>query len=162
ALLAAVGLRVPDEIRKVPAMRMDFLEKQIPRMLRKSGFKGRRAVCSIPAAETQVQHMQITAAEGVDRDDTAKMELATQRKAAPNSMVVRTYFVTEIMREGETLAEMICFAINREIVMRYVSLLERAKLEVVGVHSEIIGMVRAFDYLQPPPNAPSVTTLYVD
>ncbi len=162
SLLAAVGLRVPDECRKVPEERMEFLEKQVPRMLRKSSFKGRRAVCSIPASETLIQHMQITAVEGVDRDETVKMQLADQRKMAPNNTVVRTYFVTEVTRDGETLAEMICFAINRDVVMRYVSLLEKARLEVVGVHSEIIGMVRAFDYLQSPTSQASVTTLYVD
>jgi type IV pilus assembly protein PilM len=60
------------------------------------------------------------------------------------------------------MSEVICFAISRDAVMQYVELLNKCKLEAIGVHSEIIGIVRAFDHLQPRPEEPTVTTLYVD
>jgi len=162
SMVGAIGLRIPDSIRTVRDLRLDYIEKQLPRMLRKGNFKGRRAVCSIPCADTVVQHMQIAEADGIDRDETIKIQLGEQRGISPYNMVVRSYFVTEIRRDGEVLSEMICFAIARETVMRYVELLRKCKLETVGVHSEVIGMVRAFDYLQPPPDQPSQTNLYVD
>ncbi len=161
-LLAAVGLRIPDELRSDRDQRLEFLEKQLPRMLRKGGFRGRRVICSIPSADTVIQHMQISAVDGVDQEESAKMQLSGQRGMSPEGMVVRTYHVAEVHREGEQLVEVICFAISREAVMRYVELLRKCKLETVGVHSEIIGMVRAFDHLQPPPDEPMVCTLYVD
>ena len=162
SVLAAVGLRVPDSIRLDVDRRIDYFEKQLPRMLRKGGFRGRRVVCSIPSGDTVVQHMQIAGGDPADRDETVKIQLASQLRQPPHNLVIRTYDVAEVSRDGQTLSEVICFAITRDAVMRYVELLNKCKLETVGVHSEIIGMVRAFDHLQPPPDKPSVTTLYVD
>ncbi len=161
-LLAAVGLRIPDELRDDRGLRMDYLEKQLPRMLRKGGFRGRRVICSIPSADTLIQHMQIAVAPGIDEEETVKMQLSGQRGISGRGMVVRTYHVTEVNRDGESLSEVICFAISREAVMRYVQLLQKCKLEAVGVHSEVIGMVRAFDYTQPNAGQAGVCTLYVD
>ncbi len=162
SLMAAVGLRVPDAIRLDREGRIEYFEKQLPRMFRKGGFRGRRVICSIPSVETVVQHMQIGGAGGLDREEMIKAQFASQRGLSPHNMVIRTYEVTEVHRDGQPLSEVICFAIARDAVMRYVELLEKCKLEAVGVHSEIIGMVRAFDHLQPPPEEPSMTTLYVD
>ncbi len=162
SLTAAVGLRIPDELRGDRDRRLEYLEKQLPRMLRKGGFKGRRVICSIPSADTVIQHMQIIDAPGIDREETVKMQLSGQRGMSPSGMVVRTYYVTEVHRDSEPLSEVICFAISREAVMRYVDMLNKCKLETVGVHSEIIGMVRAFDHLQPPPDEGMECTLYVD
>jgi len=162
SIQAAVGLRIPDAIRLDRDGRVQYLEKQLPRMFRKGGFKGRRVICSVPSAETLVQHIQVSSVMGVDREEVIKEQFAAQRGLPPHNMVIRTYEVTEVHRDGQPLSEVICFAISREAVMRYVELLDRCKLEAVGVHSEIIGVVRAFDYLQPRPEEPSVPTLYVD
>jgi Tfp pilus assembly PilM family ATPase len=162
SIQAAVGLRVPDAIRLDRDGRIEYFEKQLPRMFRKGGFKGRRVICSIPSSETLVQHMQIAGVMGMDREETVRAQLAAQRGMSPHNMVIRTYEVTEVHRDGQPLSEVICFAIARDAVMQYVELLNKCKLEAVGVHSEIIGVVRAFDYLQPRPDEPSVTTLYVD
>lgn len=162
SIQAAVGLRVPDAIRLDRDGRIQYLEKQLPRMFRKGGFKGRRVICSVPSVETLVQHLQVSNIMGVDREEAIKEQFAAQRGLSPHNMVIRTYEVTEVHRDGQPLSEVICFAISREAVMRYVELLDRCKLEAVGVHSEIIGVVRAFDHLQPRPEEPSVTTLYVD
>ena len=161
-LQAAVGLRIPDSLRGERDLRLEYLEKQLPRMLRKGGFKGRRVICSIPTADTLIQHMQVTDAPGLDREETVKMQLSGERGMSPSGMVVRTYYVTEVHRGGEPLSEVICFAISREAVMRYVDLLRRCKLETVGVHSEIIGLIRAFDHMQPPAEKTVECTLYVD
>ncbi len=160
-ILAAVGLRIPDEIRGNTDKEIAYLEKQLPRTLRKGGFRGRRAICSIPCTDTLVQHIQVAETEGVDRDEVVKAQLQAQLNLDPYGMVIRTYFVTEVHRDSEMLSEMICFAISREIVMRYVELLQKCKLQTVGVHSEILGMVRAFD-LMPAAGAEPQTTLYVD
>lgn len=162
SILAAVGLRLPDEVRQNRDAEIAFMEKQLPRMLRKGGFKGRRVICSIPSADTMVQHIQVANTEGVDRDDVVKAQLAAQLNLNAYGMVIRTYDVTEVNRDGETLSEVICFIISRDVVMRYVELLQRCKLETVGVHSEVIGMVRAFDNIQVTEGNEPKTTLYVD
>ena len=162
SIQAAVGLRVPDPIRLDRDARIAYFETHLPRMFRKGGFRGRRVICSIPTMETLVQHMQVASALGIDREETVRAQLATQRGLAPHNMVIRTYEVTEVHRDEQSMSEVICFAISRDAVMQYVELLNKCKLEAVGIHSEIIGLVRAFDHLQPSPQEPSVTTLYVD
>ncbi|MHC4826940.1 MAG: pilus assembly protein PilM [Planctomycetota bacterium] len=159
---AAVGLRVPDPIRLDREARIAYFEKQLPRMFRKGGFKGRRVICSIPTSETLVQHVQVDNAIGMDREETIRAQFASQRGLSPHNMVIRTYEVTEVHRDGQPQSEVICFAISRDVAMQYVELLNKCKLEAIGVHSEIIGLVRAFDHLQPRPEEPSVTTLYAD
>ncbi len=162
SILAAVGLRIPDGIREDRNARLSYLEKQLPRMLRKGGFKGRRAVCSIPCADTLVQHIQIANTDGLPREESVRAHLLDQVGPASHGMVIRTYEVTEIVREGGAVSEVICFAIPRETVMKYVELLQKCKLETVGVHSEVIGMVRAFDQMEQASPGKSVTTIYVD
>jgi len=162
SIQAAVGLRVPDPIRLDRDARIAYFEKHLPRMFRKGGFRGRRVICSIPTTETLVQHMQVANVMGMDREESVREQLAAQRGLTPNNMVIRTYEVTEVHRDEQPMSEVICFAISRDAVMQYVELLNKCKLEAIGVHSEIIGIVRAFDHLQPRPEEPSVSTLYVD
>lgn len=161
-ILAAVGLRIPDKIRLNRDAELAYLEKQLPRILRKGNFKGRRAICSIPAADTLVQHLQIMDSPGVERDDIVRAQLQAQLNLSAHGMVIRTYHVTEISRDGHMLSEVICFAIPRDVVMQFVELLNKCKLETVGVHSEVIGMVRAFDYMHGGQSKSMQTTLYVD
>ena len=96
SILGAVGLRIPDAIRLDQDMRLDYFEKQLPRMLRKGGLKGRRVICSIPCADSIIQHMQIVNTDGIDEEETVKLQLASQQKIAAHNMVVRTYHVAEV------------------------------------------------------------------
>ena len=63
-VVAAAELPIPDAIRQDKQKRLDFFAKKLPGLLRKAAFKGRRAICSVPSAQTFVQHMQITATDG--------------------------------------------------------------------------------------------------
>ena len=161
-LAAALGFRMPQETRLDKDRQLAFLQTQLPRMLRKGKFRGKRVVCSVPSAETIVQHMQISPMDGVERDDLIKSQLQTQLGRSAHGMVIRSFDVTKIRRDGETLLEVICVAMNRETVMRYVELLGKCKLDVVGVHSEMNAMVQAFEYLTAQRGGADRTTLYVD
>lgn len=161
SIVAAVGVRLPDEVRADKDLVFNFLETHLPRMVRKGKFKGRRAACSVPGSETFVQHMQVAPVEGIERDELLKVQLQAQLGWPPYGMVIRTYDVTGVSREGESLREVICVAMSRETVMRYVELLKRCRLEVVGVHSEVIAMVNAFEPLREEAQG-QTTTLYVD
>ncbi len=162
SLAAALGFRMPAEIRLDKDRRLAFLQTQLPRMLRKGKFRGKRVVCSVPSTETIVQHMQISPIDGVERDDLIKSQLQTQLGGSAHGMVIRSFDVTKIRRDGETLLEVICVAMNRETVMGYVQLLGKCKLDVVGVHSEMNAMVQAFEYLTAQRGGADRTTLYVD
>ena len=80
----------------------------------------------------------------------------------PEGVVVRSIDVTAVHREGQARNEIICFAMTRHTIMRYVELLKRCKLNTVGVHTEAMAMVRSFDHLNRRDSDVDVTTLYVD
>jgi type IV pilus assembly protein PilM len=162
ALLAAVGVRLPDEIRSDRDLVFGFLETHLPRMVRKGNFKGKRAVCSVPSSDTFIQHMQVAPVEGVERDELLKVQLQAQLGWPPYGMVIRTHDVAAVHRDGESVREVICVAMSRETVMRYVELLKRCRLDVVGVHSEVTAMVNAFVHLHPGDRGTERATLYVD
>lgn len=162
SLVAAAELPIPDQIRSSPDEQFNYLARELPAALKLGGFKGRRAVCAVPSQQTIVQHMQILHMDGVRLDDLVKTQLQSQLGIAPGSVVVRTVEVCEMPRDGQTRTELICFAIPRETVMRYVELLRKCRLEVVGVHAESLAMVRAFDPIQRREQDDKLTTMYID
>jgi Tfp pilus assembly PilM family ATPase len=81
---------------------------------------------------------------------------------SPDSVVVRWVDVADVQRDGQARSEVICFAIARDTVMRYVELLKKSKISVVGVHTTTLAMVRSFDHLHRRQSDADLTTLYVD
>ncbi len=162
SILAAAELPIPDAIRADKQHQYKLLEQHLPRVLAKGKFKGRRAVCSLPAEQTLVQHMQIVTAEGISQDELVQTQLAAQLGWAAGNMVVRSTRVTDVQRDGNSQTEVICFAIPRDAVMRFVELLKKCKLELVGVHTEVMAMVGAFDHLHRREEDEGQTTMYLD
>jgi Tfp pilus assembly PilM family ATPase len=162
ALIGATEIPIPDSIRGENERLMAFYAEWLPKIMRDATFKGKRAVMALPAAQTFIQHMQIADAPGVNRDSLIKAQLQAQTRCAPGSVVVRSMEVCPVHRNGQSRTEMICFAIARETVMKYVELLKKCKLEVVGVHTDTLAMVRAFDHITRRDQDINITTLYVD
>lgn len=140
----------------------DFLANELPRLIRSGGFKGRRVVFTVPSRHTIIQHLQLGATEGIKREDAVKSQLQMQMNISPHNTVVRWIDVTEIHRDGQAKTELICFAIPRDVVMRYVSLLEKMRLQVVDVQTEIQSIVRAFDHIHRRAGDENMTTMYID
>ena len=161
-LLAAAEIPIPDSIRGENDKLIDFYAEWIPKLMREGKFKGKRAVISVPSAQTFTQHMQVAETEGVSADAAVKGQLQLQMGCSPSNVVVRSFEVCPVNRNGQTRTEMICFAIARETVMRHVELLRKCKLEVVGVHTETLAVLRAFEHLCRRAEDANVTTLYVD
>ncbi|UCD75229.1 MAG: pilus assembly protein PilM [Phycisphaerales bacterium] len=162
SLLGAACMDVPEHARKNPEQLFTYYGHQLPVLLQSGRFKGRRAVCAIPSGQTFIQHMQLSPIDGVSTDDLVKAQLQTQMGCAPDSVVVRSVDVGSVHRDGQAKTEMICFAIARDTVMRYIELLRKCRLEVVGAHTEIVSMVRAFDHLSRRESDREITTVYVD
>ena len=161
-IAAVAELQIPDEARRNSIQRLEFFAKKLPKVLSKGGFSGKRAMCSIPSPQTVISHMQIAACEGAERDELVNTQLAIQTGCLPQAMVVRTVNVAEVSKDAQNKSEVICFAIPREIVMSYVELLKKCKLQVVGVHTEIMAMIRAFENVQRREEDSNETTLLVD
>lgn len=162
ALLSAAEVPVPDSIRGDADRLLAFYAEWLPKTLKEGRFKGKRAVISIPASQTFTQHMQVSEADGLGRDEAVKLQLQAQMGYSPQGVVVRALEVCPVVRNNQTRTETICFAIARETVMKYVELLKKCKLEVVGVHTDTLAMVRAFDHISRRETDVNVTTLFVD
>lgn len=162
-LLAAAELPVPDSLRTDPDKLMLFFAEWLPKVMREGKFKGKRAVMAIPAAQTFVQHMQINEADAAsNRDEACKQQLQATMGCAPSNIVVRTTEVCQVHRNGQAQREIICFAIAKDTVMKYIDLLRRCKLEVVGVHTDTMAMIRSFDHINRRNEDAEVGTLFVD
>ena len=162
SLVAAACVQIPEPLRLETDKLISFYAEAIPSALSAAKVKGRRCICSIPSSQTFIQHMQLAPSEGLKRDDLIKAQLQFQMNIAPSSVVVRAIDVCDAYREGQLRHETICLAMSRETIMRYVDILRKAKLEVVGVHPEITAMTRAFSHLHRRTGDEGVTTMYVD
>jgi len=161
-IVAAAELPIPDAIRFEQGQLLPFFAAKLPGLLTAGRFKGRRAVVAVPSSQTFIQHMQLANIDGASRDDLIKGQLHRQMGCAPDSVVVRWVDVADVHRDGQARSEVICFAIARDTVMRYVELLKKCRLNVVGVHTETLAMVRSFDHLHRRQSDVDITTLYVD
>lgn len=164
-LLAAAEVHIPDDVRPDPEQVFSYIEEWVPPALVQAQFKGRRAVIAVPSALTFVEHMQINEAEAVGavtRDDLIKSQLQAQMGCPPHGVVVRPLEVCSVNRNGQPMKEVICLAIARDTVMRYVNLLKKWKIEAVGVHTDTLAMIRAFDHIHRRTTDADITTLYVD
>jgi Tfp pilus assembly PilM family ATPase len=161
-IVAAAELPVPDHLRTHAEGLSAYYTEQIPRLLTEGGFKSRRAIIASPSSQTFIQHMQLPNVQGANQDDLIMGQLQTQTGCVPQNVVVRSIEVADARRSGQPQNEVICFAIARDTVMRYIEILRRCKLKVVGVHTEAMALVRAFDYLNRRHADDDRTTLYVD
>ncbi len=160
SLVAAACLETPDELRGDPARRFEFQAQALPQLLKNAGFKGKRAICSIPAGHMLVQHMQIQKVEGASLATQVLSQLQAQMNCIPSQVVCRPIEVPEGARGGK--AEVICIAASRDLVLRQVQALRACKLEPVGAHSEHTALVRAFEHLASAEGDDRKVTLFLD
>jgi len=68
-----------------------------------------------------------------------------------------------VQQETGQSRRLVCLAAPREQVMRYIELAKRCRLELVGMHSEPLCVLRAFDHLGEAPNeAQAGASCFVD
>lgn len=145
-----------------PESLIDLYAEQIPATLAKGKFKGRRVIMAVPSTQTFIQHMQLANVHGASRDELVKGQLQMQMGCDPSGIVVRTVDVGAVHRDGKQKAEVICYAMARGNVMRFMNLLNKLKLNVVGVHTETVALTRSFDHLTRRAGDNEVATMYVD
>lgn len=161
-LVAAAMIETPDELRGDHSKRFDFQAQALPKLLKAAAFKGKRAMCSLPASQTHVQHMQVQKNDAVGLAGVVAAQLQAQMNCNPNGIVVRPIEVADVQRGGATRTEVICIAAAKEIVLRQVRALQACKLDTVGVHAEHVAIVRAFDHLTRRVEDEKLVSLYVD
>jgi len=142
-LVALASTVIPQSARTESGARLRFLSEALNDMLKNQPFKGRRAICSIPAFQTLIQHLELEKSDHENFDSQVGLQLIQRFDIDPSRMVVRNHKVGKVMRDGKTLQQVVCIAAKRDAVMRYIELANSCKLEVVGMHSEPMAIVRA-------------------
>ncbi len=162
-LVTSATLDLPEAARADHASRYAFYADSLKDLVNDYPFKGRRVICSIPAYQTLVQHIQIPRT-----DDQAEIEsqvhqhLIERLNVNPSRMVVRCFSVGQVMREGGTKQEVICLAASRDATMQYLDIARKAKLEVVGMHSEPLAILKAFAHLYRRESDTQRVTCFID
>ncbi len=161
-LLAAAYAEIPEEARFEPAARHEFVSSKLRDLLRTQPFKGKTAVCSIPAFQTLMQPFQVVSTDPAEFAEEVQTQLRQRMNVEPSRMVLRYFAVGPVAREGAAKQEVICLAASRETIMRHVETLQKARLDVVGMHDEPSAILKSFCHLHRKPEDEQRTTCFVD
>ncbi len=160
-LVASACRVIPELYRDESAGRTTYIADALRDLLKSQPFKGRRAICSIPAYQTLIQQLELDKTDDSEFEQQVGLHLVQRFDVDPSRMVVRSHKVGKIIRNGLTKHQVVCIAARRDAVMKIIELANRCKLEVVGMHSEPMAIVKAHKYLSGNQNG-SRTICYVD
>lgn len=161
SLIAAATLPTPEPLLYDAAKRFEFQLKELPRVIRRGSFKGKRVACVLPASHCFCKHMQFHRQEGVSTRAMLEAALAQEFDCTPDAFVIRHREVEVPQRIGAQ-AEAICMAVPRGVVVSLMSALRGAKLQPVGFYSEHQTLISAFSGLSHEQVADNDSTLYLD
>lgn len=173
ALVAAAAIETPEHLLSDHAKRFEFQFQALPRLLKGAGFKGKRAVCAIPAGQTFIKHMQFPKNESVDLADLVQSGVPAALNCDPDALILRHFAVEGAQAPGSggggaardstgMKQEVICMAAAREFVQRIMQAVRDAHLECVGIHPEAVATIRAFEHINRRIADQHVSTLYLD
>src|SRR5262245_13654893 len=145
SLVAAACLETPDDLVTDHRKRLEFQIQGLPRLIKSGGFKGKRAVCAIPAWQTMCKHMSLARVEGMTLAAQVNEAIAVQFARDPATLVYR-YSVVPGTEKGAK-AEVIVTAVPRELVEVLMKGIVDAKLEPVGMHGEFAAVLKTFDHV---------------
>lgn len=159
-LVAAAALETPPDLCNDHKRRLDFQLEALPKLIRRGGFKGKRAVCAIPSWQVFCKHLQFPRQEGVDTAELVGAAVQMQLQCDASAVVFRHVEVEGIKATGKI--EVAVIATPRELVNRLMRGMFNSKLEPVGMHTEFSAMLRAFDSLRRRDVDQGASTLYLD
>ncbi|MCC6581601.1 MAG: pilus assembly protein PilM [Phycisphaeraceae bacterium] len=143
-LLAAAMTPVPEEARFEPQARQAFHAQALRDLIKRGGFRGRKAVCCLPATQTLVQSFDLLRGEDSSIENQIGLHLRERLHVDPSRMVIRTF---PVPGPASSKQEVICVAASREAVMRQVAAARRAGLDVTAMHCEPLAILKAFAHL---------------
>jgi len=159
SLVGAATAEVPEELRTEALKRLEYQFKALPRLVKASGLKGRRAVCAIPAWATVCKHFQLSKSSEMSLEQLVEMQIPTQLNCDPSRI---SYRILEVTPPNASKPEVIVMAVSQDLVKKLMDAISASKLDPVGMHSEFTAMLHAFDYLHKRDSDVNVNTLYLD
>lgn len=161
-LIGAAALRTPVELLENSLERLEYQSEQLTKLMRGVGFKGKRAVCAVSALQSLTQSVQVQRMGNVPLADLVKEQLRNATGHDPGSFVLRVFEVGEVVRAGTKCTEVLCMAIPRDVVMQHMKALRGARLEAVGIQTEHMSVLRAFEPVGKRSGEAESPSLYVD
>jgi type IV pilus assembly protein PilM len=161
-LVAAAMAEVPDSARGDAASRELFYAEALRTMLAAHPFKGRRAILSLPATATLVQHIQVPVNEAAGLREQIDAHLRERMNVDPARMVIRWFDLGTFTREGMAKTEVLCLAAGRDAVMRHIEAARAGGLDVVGMHAEAPVILKAFTHFYRRADDAQRTTCFID
>lgn len=170
-LVAAAALETPEALVNDHVKRFQFQCQALPRLIKAGRFKGKRAVCAIPAGQMFCKHMQFPRNDSVTLDEMVQTGVPAALEVSPEAVVLKHYLVEGAQTPGSMSAgnqtggikqEVICLAVGRELVHRLMGAIRESRLEPVGIQPECIATIRAFDHIHRRVGDDHVSTLYID
>ncbi len=168
-LVAAAAIDTPEALWDDHAKRLAFQFQALPRLLKGTGFKGKRAVCTIPAGQMFVKHMQFPRAENVALETLVREGVPAVLDCLPDALILRHFAVDGACTPGSGQSggtgvkqEVICMAAAREFVGRLMGAIKDAKLECVGIHPECVATLKAFEHINRRTSDQQTATMYLD
>ncbi len=169
-LVAAAAIDTPEQLLSDHAKRFEFQFQALPLLLKGAGFKGKRAVCSIPAGQTFIKHMQFPKSDNVDLAELVQAGVPAALNCDPEALILRHFAVEGAQAPGSgqtrdstgVKQEVICMAAAREFVQRLMQAVRDSHLECVGIHPEAVATIRAFEHINRRVADQHVSTLYLD
>ncbi|HYE60940.1 MAG TPA: pilus assembly protein PilM [Phycisphaerales bacterium] len=160
SLVAAACLETPLDLLRDQSRRLKFQLEGLPRLLRSGGFKGKRAVCAIPAWAIHCKHLSLQRVEGQSTAALVNAALPGAFNLDPATIVHRFTEVPAPDRPGK--AEVIVTAVSFELVQQLMGAIAACKLQPVGMHSEFAAVLRTFDHVHKRETDSAINTLYLD
>ena len=141
-LTAAAAAPLLAAARQDPAARASALGSTLKALLKQAPFKGRRVICSIPAFQTLIQHLELPGGDAAKLDEQVHDQLRQRLHVEPRNMVVRHFRVGD-EKQAPGRRDVVCVAASKQGVMQYIDLCRQCKLEVVGMHAEPLALLEA-------------------
>lgn len=139
-LVAAAALEMPSRFRRDAQARLAFQIEALPKLIKAGGFKGKRAVCSMPSAMSFCKHLKIVKADGVPMDALIRAKLQSTMGCDPNALVYRW---VPVEGGAGSRTEVICMGAGRDVIQRLMRAIKAARLEPVGMHSDFQAILTA-------------------
>lgn len=161
-LIAAASTEVPDNVRQSTRDYETFAVDAIKKMTHEFGFRGRQIVTCLPARDMHVLHLRVPKLTPDEMKKALPFEAQGKLPFDPHKAVLRHIISGEVYQRQETKTEVILMAAARENVERQLEIVNRAKLETVGIHIEPMALVECFSHLFRRTTDAELSTMFVD
>ena len=156
--ISAASMPVPADIISDHKRRLELQFQALPKLVKSVDFRGKRAVCAIPAWQTIVKHLQFPKTDPSHLRGLVEGLIPQHFNADPSMLVYRTIEIAGA--PGKT--DVIVIAARRDAVQRIMEAIVAAKLEPVGMQSAYVCLIKSFEHLQRRQGDESLNSMYLD